>query len=86
MLEATPIALYSEPRFAFTSAFGEHTQLFALVFRVDRWSGTLATSTDEITHAGIFALDDLPESLPALYLETLEDLRRYEQLRQFILN
>ncbi len=35
VLEATPIALYTEPRFVHTTASGEHIQVFAVVFRVD---------------------------------------------------
>src|SRR5712692_728684 len=85
VLEATPIALYTEPRFAFTTAFGDHIQMFALVFRVDRWQGTIVTSTDETTHARFFALAELPMYLPAVYRETLADLERYEQTGQLIL-
>ena len=85
VLEATPIALYTEPRFAFTTAFGDHIQMFTMVFRVDRWQGTILTSTDETTHARFFAHDELPTDLHAVYRETLADLERYEQTRQFIL-
>ena len=85
VLEATPIAVYTEPRFAGVTAFGDHIQLFSLVFRVDRWQGTVATSTDETTHARFFALDELPTDLPALYRETLVDLEQYEQTGHFIL-
>lgn len=31
VLEARPIAIYSEPRFAFTTAYGDHTQMFSVV-------------------------------------------------------
>ncbi|HLJ32345.1 MAG TPA: hypothetical protein VKU38_01780, partial [Ktedonobacteraceae bacterium] len=58
---------------------------FALAFRVDRWQGTIVTSTDETTHAGFFTPDELPMELPALYSETLADLELYEQTGQFIL-
>lgn len=84
-MQATPIALYTEPRFAFTTAFGDHIQMFALAFRVDRWQGIIAVSTEETTHARFFAPDDLPKNLPDLYRETLTDLERYEQTGQFIL-
>jgi 8-oxo-dGTP pyrophosphatase MutT (NUDIX family) len=85
VLEATPIALYSEPRFAHTSASGDQIQMFVLVFRVERWRGSLVTCTDETTHARFFAPDDLPLDLPALYRETLADLEQYEHTGQFIL-
>ncbi|HZU70795.1 MAG TPA: NUDIX domain-containing protein [Ktedonobacteraceae bacterium] len=85
VLQATPIALYTEPRFAFTTAFGDQIQMFAVAFRVDRWQGTLVAATDETTHARFFAPDELPKDLPALYRETLADLECYEQTGQFIL-
>jgi ADP-ribose pyrophosphatase YjhB (NUDIX family) len=85
VLAATPIALYTEPRFAHITASGDHIQMFAVVFRVDRWQGTLLASTDETTHVRFFAPDDLPADLPALYQETFADLERYEQTGQFIL-
>ncbi len=85
VLEATPIALYTEPRFAFHTSFGDQIQMFALAFRIDRWQGTVVTSTDETTHARFFAPDELPINLPTLYRETLADLEHYEQTGQFIL-
>lgn len=77
VLAATPIAIYSEPRFAFTNAYGGQHQMLSIVFRVDAWQGTLATTTDETTDARFWALDDLPE-LPALYRETLADVQRFD--------
>lgn len=77
VLAATPVALYSEPRFAFTTAYNDHYQMFALVFRVNRWSGTLQTATEETAGARFFAYDELPADMPELYLETLEDVRNY---------
>ena len=77
VLAATPIALYSEPRFAFTTAYGDHYQMFALVFRIDAWSGTLQTETNETSAARFFAYNELPADMSALYLETLEDARNY---------
>lgn len=77
VLEATPIAIYSEPRFAFTTFYGDHYQMFATVFRVDAWQGSLLSKTDETVEAEFFALDALPENLHPVYLETVEDLQRY---------
>ena len=77
VLAATPIALYSEPRFAFTNAYGAHFQMFALVFRVDVWSGTLQTETNETSAARFFAFDELPADMPDVLLETLEDVQKY---------
>ena len=62
-----------------TSSFftaGRH-QMFTVVFRVDRWSGTLAEETDETVAACFFDRSELPELRPA-YVETLQDLDRYD--------
>lgn len=85
VLAATPIALYTEPRFAHCTASGDHIQMFAVAFRVDCWQGTLVPSTDETSQARFFAPDDFPLNLPALYRETLADLAHYEQTGQFTL-
>jgi len=77
VISATPIAIYSEPRFSFKNVYGDYVQLFSIVFRVDKWDGTLITYTDETLEARFFPLDNLPK-LPSLYKETLEDLERYD--------
>ncbi len=77
VVAATPIAIYSEPRFAFTNAYGGQHQMLSIVFRIDAWTGTLTTVTSETSNARFFALDELPE-LPALYHETLADLQRFD--------
>ena len=75
-LSATPIAIYSEPRFAFTNAYGGQHQMLSVVFRVDAWRGTLATATNETRDAQFFACDQLPD-LPALYPETLANVQQF---------
>ncbi len=77
VVAATPIAIYSEPRFAFTNAYGGQHQMLSIVFRIDAWTGTLTTVTSETSNARFFALDELPE-LPALYHETLADVQRFD--------
>ena len=77
VIAATPIAIYSEPRFAFTNAYGGEHQMLSIVFRVDHWGGTLTPTTNETSDARFFALDELPE-IPALYQETLADLQEFD--------
>ncbi len=77
VIGATPIAIYSEPRFAFTNAYGGQHQMLSIVFRVDQWRGTLTTTTNETSDARFFALNDLPE-IPAVYQETLADLQQFD--------
>lgn len=77
VISASPIAIYSEPRFAFTNAYGAEHQMLAIVFRVDKWEGTLLCDTDETVMAQFFSLEELP-SLPPLYRETIDDLRKFD--------
>lgn len=84
VLSAFPIAIYSDPRFSFVTAYGDPYQMFSLVFVIDEWSGQLRTTTDETTDARFFALDSLPE-IPAIYQETIADWKAYRRNGQFIL-
>ncbi len=76
-ISATPIAIYSEPRFSFTNEYGAEHQMFAIVFRVDEWSGLLVSETDETVDARFFSVNELPD-IPDLYRETLEDLKNFD--------
>ena len=73
---ATPIAIYSEPRFQSTDRYGNQRQMVTIVFLVEQWTGNLRRSTDETTDCRFFELDRLPD-LPSLYAETVNDLRNY---------
>ena len=77
VVSARPIAIYSEPRFAFTNAYGGEHQMLAIVFLVDEWRGELVKKTDETTDAKFFNVEDLPDTW-ALYGETIKDLREYD--------
>lgn len=74
---ATLIAIYSDPKYSFVTAYGDPYQMVSFVFRVDAWSGEIQRETDETTAIRFFPLDDLPE-LSALYRETLNDLQRFD--------
>ena len=77
VLAATPISLYTEPRFTRANMYGSTYQMFAVTFRIDHWSGELARVTDETTDARFFPLDALPD-LPRHQLETLEDIKIFD--------
>jgi 8-oxo-dGTP pyrophosphatase MutT (NUDIX family) len=74
---ATPIALYTGPQYWFTNAYGGEHQMFAVAFRVDRWSGSLVAETDETRDARFFGRDELPPLRP-VYQETLADLEAFD--------
>lgn len=73
VISATLFAIYSEPRFVFTNAFGGEHQPIHFVFRVDEWKGSLITETDESVDARFFPADQVPER----YHEALSDLTAF---------
>lgn len=77
VISATPMAIYSEPRFSFVTAYGDPYQPLSVVFIIDEWSGTLISETDETIDACFFSLDNLP-LIPEVYVETLSDLKRFD--------
>ena len=77
VLSATLVAVYSGPRFAWTNQFGSKHQGLGFQFRVDEWSGSLVTETDETVDAGFFDPDDVPDVYPR-YGELLGDLNRFD--------
>ncbi len=76
VVSATVMAIYSEPRFAFTNAYGGEHQMLAIVFRVDEWRGVPVKDTAETIDARFFGLDELPDTFD-FYRETVQDLREY---------
>jgi ADP-ribose pyrophosphatase YjhB (NUDIX family) len=77
VISAVPIAIYSDPRFSFVTAYGDPYQPLSIVFLVKEWRGQLQATTDETLDARFYSLKELPPNLPAVYHETLEDLLRY---------
>jgi ADP-ribose pyrophosphatase YjhB (NUDIX family) len=75
-LNWTLMAIYSEPRFWFTSALGGEQQMMSFAFLVNELSGTLLTTTDETTDARFFDPDHPPD-IDNLYREALDDLRSF---------
>ncbi len=73
VVRATLVAVYSQKRFWFTNTWGNDHQMVNFVFRVDEWSGTLLTETDESTDARFFGVDEMPED-HFWYRETIQDV------------
>ncbi|WP_051620567.1 NUDIX domain-containing protein [Paenibacillus sp. UNC451MF] len=57
VISATLFSIYTGPE-----GLSEKGQLFEFCFRVDEWSGTLLTETEESTDARFFPLHELPLS------------------------
>ncbi|REK56587.1 MAG: NUDIX hydrolase [Thermobacillus sp.] len=82
--EAELVAVYSDPeRYSYRS-WGCDSQMLAFVFAVTRRSGELVRQTPETVDAAFFDPDDLPEDVPALYIETIEDLKAYRRTGKVI--
>lgn len=80
VLEATLIAMYTQPRKSIRNRFGDEYQMFELLFRVDKWAGELVTETDESADAKFFPLDEIPPNegfWQEHQLECIEDLKRF---------
>ena len=73
VVSATLFAIYSEPRFMFTNAFGGKHQPIHFAFRVDEWKGSVVTKTDESVDARFVPLDQVPDR----YQEALQDLANF---------
>lgn len=76
IISATPMAIYSDPKFSFVTENGHAYQPFIVAFLVDQWTGTLLTETSETQDAKFFSLDVLPSSLHRFYHLVIGD---YEQ-------
>src|SRR5690554_4366775 len=62
VLEATLIAIYSDPRKqSYTDRYGNKHQVIEYLFRVDKWTGSIEKETDESLDAKFFPIDHLPE-------------------------
>lgn len=73
VVSATLFAIYTGPE-GLTGEGARRGQLFEFCFRVDEWTGTLLTETDESTDARFFSLDELP-------LETSDEFWRNHNRR-----
>ena len=74
---ATPISLYSGPRFSFTNRYDDELQPLIIVFRIDEWGGSLLSETDETVDARFFSLDEIPD-IPKMFREIIEDLKNFD--------
>ena len=84
--EVTPFAMYTGSAHTIVNAFSDTYQLHTSAFRVDAWSGTLLTSTDETVDAGFFDSLELPSPVASSVPRTLSDLAQFEATGRFVLD
>ena len=77
VLSATPVAIYSEPRFSsIHQPSGNQYQPIVLFFQINEWTGTVVQETDETVDARFFPLDTLPDLTPR-DRECIQDLMNF---------
>ncbi len=74
VISTTLFAIYSEARFVTKDMWGNYSQPLILAFRVDEWSGTLSTETDETVDARFVPAGQASEP----YAEVMADLARFD--------
>jgi 8-oxo-dGTP pyrophosphatase MutT (NUDIX family) len=81
----TPFAMYTGSEHTFTNMWGDTYQLHVTAFRVDAWTGSLLTVTDETTDAVFYDPAALPSPLVPSVPRTLDHLAQFESTGQFLL-
>ena len=78
ILEARPFGLYTDPKYSVTYPNGDQVQTFSVAFRVARWSGEPTADGDEVADLGFFPLDDLPEPIYPIHLDSIRDWQGFD--------
>jgi 8-oxo-dGTP pyrophosphatase MutT (NUDIX family) len=75
VVRAVPFGLYTDPKYSVTYPNGDQVQTFTVAFLVDEWTGEPHPDGDESTDLGFFGLDDLPEPIYPIHVDTIRDFR-----------
>jgi 8-oxo-dGTP pyrophosphatase MutT (NUDIX family) len=82
VINATLIAIYTEPDKSIRNQFGDEYQMFEFLFLVDEWQGTILKKTDESKNAEFFPLDKIPQGSNEFWdnhhKEVIGDLRNFK--------
>lgn len=81
----TLFGLHTGGAYTRRNVYGDTYQFFAVMFRVDSWTGELVRETGETTDAGFFPGTDLPRPLAGSVTETLADLAHFETTGRSVL-
>ena len=73
VLRADPFGVYSDPRYSVTYPNGDQVQTFTVAFVVHEWSGALRAEDPEVVALGFFPLDELPDPIYPVHLDTIRD-------------
>jgi 8-oxo-dGTP pyrophosphatase MutT (NUDIX family) len=75
VIRAVPFGLYTDPKYSVTYPNGDEVQTFSVAFLVEEWSGEPHPDGDESTDLQFFGLENLPEPIYPIHVDTLQDLR-----------
>lgn len=81
VINATLIAIYTNPNKTIKNGYGDEYQMFEFLFLVNEWEGTILKETSESTNAKFFSLDNIPQGSNEFWdnhhKEVFEDLRNF---------
>jgi ADP-ribose pyrophosphatase YjhB (NUDIX family) len=78
VLQADIFGVYTDPKYSVTYPNGDEVQTFTIAFLVRDWQGELRPDNDEVDELGFFDLDDLPQSMYQIHLDTIEDYKNFD--------
>jgi ADP-ribose pyrophosphatase YjhB (NUDIX family) len=78
VIRADPFGLYSDPKWSVTYPNGDEVQTFTIAFLVKEWSGELTIDGDEVSELGFFPLDNLPDPIYPIHLDTIRDYSSFD--------
>jgi ADP-ribose pyrophosphatase YjhB (NUDIX family) len=72
---ADAFGLYSDPKYSVTYPNGDQVQTFTIAFLVKEWTGELTVDGEEVQELGFFPLDNLPQPIYTIHVDTIVDYR-----------
>ena len=78
VIDAVPFGLYSDPRYSVTYPNGDEVQTFTIAFVVREWAGEPVVDGDEVAELGFFPLNDLPNPIYPIHLDTIVDYQGFD--------
>ena len=78
VLAATPMGIYTHPKYSITYPNGDQVQPFTLAFIVHDVRGELEADGEETLDLKYFPIDELPDDILPIHHETIQDCKTYD--------
>ena len=78
VLAATPMGIYTHPKYSLTYPNGDQVQPFTLAFIVHSVRGELKVDGEETLDLKYFPMDRLPDDILPIHRETIQDCKTYD--------